>query len=555
MDYKQFQRYSQTLSIKSNLQPQHITFKSTQNLNLELRDPRYPASSGVEKDDIVETEGAGEVEKPVKQERKITGWRWPVLVISIVSAIFLYCLDTNLTSILIPVLLAEFGEASKLPWIFVGFSLGAITFVLPVGKLYTIFPAKHLYLAFLTLFAIGSGLCGAAQSMNMLIIGRVIAGAGGIGLYTGIIVVLSSITTVEERPSYIGLVGICWSLGRVLGALFGGALGPSSWRWGFYANLVICGLFTPVYLTQIPPLDPLSHPSKNSPTPPLLPRLRTFDHLGAVLNTLILTGLIMGISFGGLQYAWSSPPIILLFTISTISLLLFAIQQKSCFLTTPTTRLFPVAILNIPEIWLVFTVSACCTTGGFLALEYMSLYFQLVRGESTIGAAIRLLPMIGCMAVVMPLTGIVMPKVGHVLWWPIVGSVVAVIGGVGLARLETDTTSLWVYTPQVLLGIGFALYLQIAYATMPSYVPAEQKGNAMTMVIISQMGSIAFCLAIAGSIFTNISLSNLSFLFPDQDRTVLQEAISGTSGEFIKGLSGRQREEVLDVLLGGLRIV
>jgi MFS family permease len=42
--------------------------------------------------------------------------------------------------------------------------------------------------------------------MDMLIIGRVVAGAGGIGLYTGIIVVLSSITTAEERPAYVGLV-------------------------------------------------------------------------------------------------------------------------------------------------------------------------------------------------------------------------------------------------------------------------------------------------------------------------------------------------------------
>ncbi|MAD84885.1 MAG: hypothetical protein CL912_18150 [Deltaproteobacteria bacterium] len=78
--------------------------------------------------------------------------------------------------------------------------------VLPVGKLYTILPAKHLYLLFLSLFALGSGLCGAAQSMNMLIIGRVIAGAGGIGLYTGVIVILSSVTTAQERPTYVGLV-------------------------------------------------------------------------------------------------------------------------------------------------------------------------------------------------------------------------------------------------------------------------------------------------------------------------------------------------------------
>lgn len=53
-----------------------------------------------------------------------------------------------------------------------------------------------------------------------------------------------------------------------------------------------------------------------------------------------------------------------------------------------------------------------------------------------------------------------------------------------LARLQIDTTPFWIYTPQVLVGVGFALYLQMAYTAMPSYVSAEQKGNAMTMVII-----------------------------------------------------------------------
>ncbi|KAG4437825.1 hypothetical protein IFR05_006712, partial [Cadophora sp. M221] len=219
----------------AHLNPQHFGFRSIQNLNLELRDPRTVDLDDAEKNAVVGSGGVGE-EKPVKQERKITGWRWPVLVISVISAVFLYCLDTNLTSILIPVgldqnpsatlnipisyfifampqpshnqqvLLAEFGSASKLPWIFVGFSLGAITLVLPVGKLYTLFPAKQLYITFLVLFTVGSGLCGAAQSMDMLIIGRVVAGAGGIGLYTGIIVILSSITTADERPAYVGLV-------------------------------------------------------------------------------------------------------------------------------------------------------------------------------------------------------------------------------------------------------------------------------------------------------------------------------------------------------------
>ena len=61
-----------------------------------------------------------------------------------------------------------------------------------------------------------------------------------------------------------------------------------------------------------------------------------------------------------------------------------------------------------------------------------------------------------------------------------------------LARLEINTPPLWIYTPQVLVGIGFALYLQMAYTAMPSYVPAAQKGNAMTLVIICNLSPLHF---------------------------------------------------------------
>ena len=58
----------------THLQPQHLGFKSTQNLNYELQDPRFLDLDNTEKDGIVQSEEMGR-EQPVKQERKVTGWR------------------------------------------------------------------------------------------------------------------------------------------------------------------------------------------------------------------------------------------------------------------------------------------------------------------------------------------------------------------------------------------------------------------------------------------------------------------------------------------------
>ena len=62
--------------------------------------------------------------------------------------------------------------------------------------------------------------------MNALIVGRAIAGIGGSGMYVGVMALLSVNTTEHERPQYIGLTGITWGLGTVLGPIIGGGEHP-----------------------------------------------------------------------------------------------------------------------------------------------------------------------------------------------------------------------------------------------------------------------------------------------------------------------------------------
>ena len=62
---------------------------------------------------------------------------------------------------------------------------GSVALILLIGKGYAAFEIKWLYIASIILFEIGSALCGAAPSSNALIVGRVIAGIGGAGMYIG----------------------------------------------------------------------------------------------------------------------------------------------------------------------------------------------------------------------------------------------------------------------------------------------------------------------------------------------------------------------------------
>jgi MFS family permease len=75
-----------------------------------------------------------------------------------------------------------------------------VAVILTLGKAYDTFNNKYLYLANITIFAAGSAVCGAAPSMDVLIVGRVIVGLGAPGMYLGALNLLSHFTTDLNRP-------------------------------------------------------------------------------------------------------------------------------------------------------------------------------------------------------------------------------------------------------------------------------------------------------------------------------------------------------------------
>lgn len=354
------------------------------------------------------------------------------MVLAILSTVFLFALDNTITANVIPPIIERFGHSDKLPWLSVSFMMGGVSVVLPFGRLYGLFDAKMLYIIMIVQFLAGSALCGGAPNIDAFIVGRTLAGCGGIGMYLGVMTLISVNTTPTERPMYLGLVGLVFGVGNVVGPIVGGAFADSkaTWRWGFYLNLCIIGLLSPVYIFLIPSFKPQNGRG-------ILSRLAEIDFAGIVLSIGALVSLVMGINFGGTLYAWGSGNIIALFVISGVLFIAFAVQQYFSFLTTEAGRLFPVVFLKDKEALLLFVLTATFNTTAFIPIYWIPTYFQFTRGDGPLDSAVRLLPLIVFVTFLVMVNGGVLSKGGYYMPWFLVGSIIALPAGVLFCKLPS----------------------------------------------------------------------------------------------------------------------
>ncbi|OQE23756.1 hypothetical protein PENSTE_c008G04708 [Penicillium steckii] len=470
---------------------------------------------------------------------------WVLIVLTILSSTFLFSLDNTIVADIQSPIVERFGEVGKMSWLGVAFVLSGSATIITWGKLYGIFSARYLYLISVLLFEVGSAICGAAPTMNSMIVGRAIAGLGGAGSYLGCLTLLSITSSVRQRPQYMALTGITWGLGTVLGPIIGGAFAENrhaTWRWSFYINLCIGAAFSPIYIFYLPRGDPQKLVK-------LRQKFSQIDFLGMVLNIGALTALIMAINFGGNLFAWGSGREIALWVVGGVILLLFIVQQAFHIGTTYAERVFSADFLRKPLMWLLFTLMACAGTCVFVPTYYIPLLFQFVRGDTPLGAAVGLLPFIFPMVFCGLANGAAMTKLGYYMPWYLVGGMLTAIGG-GLMTTVTEHTS----TPRIhgysaLIGIGAGMYIQTSFSVAQAKVPPARASDAASFIALAQNLGITLALAISGAVFQNLALDKLHVLLPQVPREALRQAILGPSSGLLQGLPENVRKEALHLIV------
>lgn len=170
--------------------------------------------------------------------------RWRALAVCLVAA-FMALLDVSIVNVALPAIRAGLHASdSGLQWIITGYALTFGLVLIPAGRLGDARTRRGVFMAGLALFTLASVAAGFAQTIEWLILARLVQGVGGGVLTPQIAGLIQQLFSGAERGRAFGRLGAVIGLATAAGPLIGGALiqlaGPGEgWRWVFFVNLPV----------------------------------------------------------------------------------------------------------------------------------------------------------------------------------------------------------------------------------------------------------------------------------------------------------------------------
>ncbi|MGW9627415.1 MFS transporter [Microbacterium sp. NPDC055521] len=240
--------------------------------------------------------------------------RGPVLG-ALMLATGLIAIDTTILATAVPTIVRDLGDYQLFPWLFSVYLLAQAVSVPIYSRFADTIGRKPIILIGIGLFLVGSVLCGFAWSMLTLILFRVVQGLGAGAVGPMAMTIVGDIYTVAERAKVQGYMASVWAISSVVGPSLGGIFAQlDAWRWIFFVNVPLCLLAAWMLVTRY-------HEQVER-------KQHRIDYLGAVLLTLGLTGIILGLLEGDSAWAWLSWQSAVCFVGGALLLAVFAFVEK-----------------------------------------------------------------------------------------------------------------------------------------------------------------------------------------------------------------------------------
>ncbi|EXJ70351.1 uncharacterized protein A1O5_06419 [Cladophialophora psammophila CBS 110553] len=501
-------------------------------------------TSNKETDTAVLKDAQGSTEPAATKLKK--GPRFWMILVALSFTSLLNALEATITSTALPSIIADLGGGDLYIWAVNGYFL-TMTALQPLyGQLANVFGRRWPTIAGTTAFVLGSGICGGANSMTMLITGRVIQGVGAGGTSVLVEMIICDLVPLRQRGNYFAILFGMVALGTALGPFFGGLIVDyATWRWVFYLNLPIGGVALVLLFTF---LKVRWNKNVNLAT-----RLSSIDWAGNVLFVAAICAVLIALSWAGAVYPWSSYHVLVPLVSGLVGLAAFLAFEGSRFAPQPTMPLHLMANRTSATAYILTLLHSIVT---MWSIYFLPVYFQGVLGSSPAYSGVQLLPSILALVPFAAMGGTFMSKFGRYRPTHNAGFALIVMG-FGLFDLldQNSSTGAWVGY-QIIVSAGVGL---IVSTLLPAVMaPLSESDTALATSTWSFLRSFGgtWGTAIPAAIFNNRFDELATTLITDpvvRGQLVNGQAYSHATAAFLDTLSASTREQFIAVLNESLR--
>ena len=383
-------------------------------------------------------------------------------------------------------------------------------------ELSSTFGRRTVLLIALGLFAIGAIICGLSHGFISLIVGRSIQGVGGGGLIALTQVLITDMAPLRMRGKFFALISTVWALGSVTGPIAGGALaGDAAWRWMFWLQLPFVGLG----LVGAVAFLKLHYRERSRIT-----KLQELDYIGSTIFVGSVTSFLIGVSWGGVQHAWSDWHVLVPLILGVTGLLIFCLYE----LKAPTGAILPLELFSNASTSIVYISTMLHGIILWTMVYYLPVYFQGVKGYSPLISGVAALPQTCTVVPCAMAVGICAGVTKRYRWALWLGWLLTTLGCGLLILLDVSTgIAAWIFL-ELVSGVGIGLLFPSMSLAIQASSAQQHTAVAATLFAFFRAFGQAVGVAVGGVLFQNRFETELES-FTDLSRVSQQSSLDAVS--------------------------
>jgi EmrB/QacA subfamily drug resistance transporter len=414
---------------------------------------------------------------PTAEHVELTHRQIMTILSGLMAGMFLAALDQTIVATSIRTIADDLQGLSVQAWATTAYLITATISTPLYGKLSDLYGRRPFFLAAITIFVVGSMLCGFAQSMWQLAAFRAIQGLGAGGLFSLALTIIGDIVPPRERAKYQGYFLAVFGTSSVLGPVIGGflagqdeILGITGWRWVFLVNVPVGAAALALVMRSLH----LPHHRRE----------HSIDWPGALALVTGLTPLLL-LAEQGRDWGWASPTSLTLMVVGVLGIVAFVLAERRY----GDDALLPLRLFRGRTFGIGSLLNFILGMGMFGGLAALPLYLQIVKGASPTEAGLLLLPLTAGIMAGSIFSGQMISRTGRYRRFPVIGTVLLVIALGLLSTIGVDTPLWHTMSMSALFGIGLGFNMQPLVLAVQNAVPPQDMGVATSSAtFFRQMG-------------------------------------------------------------------